>query len=701
MGQKDGLPPSMAENWLEFALKFYVLPGGRFLAIWDGFIVFVAVLNTFMLTFMAAFQLHTPGAWVLCYLIDVIFIADIYIKFHRAFLSNGFWVVFPKDMALRYLVSVEFWIDALSSFPFDIFVLSFIGVSTGLPVIQYLALVRLPKLIRIRCVVTYFMREEQKLHSGFMLQLVKFITYMITILHCVACVWFAMACGGQGDSGPICSLNSWVSSRTFDATNETLFGLYVDSIYWATTTLTTTGYGDIHPDNTGERVMALIVMIIGILFFGYISGTIASSLSNMDSRRVTYRQKMDAVVEYMRTRDMEDDLKGRVLDYFDYAWNRNKGIDVRHLFDEMPATFRGDLMYTLNVKIIDQVKVFSQCSIGFRRTVAYTIKFYLYTAEESLAHAGDLAQEMYFITQGRIDVFDGADKDQKRALKCLIEGGAFGYAATILGGFHEYSAKAICNSDVFVLTRDEIEGIFRAYPEDAKIVRLACEREQHQTTLQSRKLKPARSEDSDRDLLSESPHVLGGDKYSKVHGSQGFLIMDSPAPIQETSAVSKRRSITKRGLLGRIETQDTSDGSKGDVRSSQHPSPTILNTKPYMSSMDGSDKKSLSLTRRASVGRTAPLHGSSSVANATDGVRASTTSALAADAATSAINNNEVKISIPPEVNTVSVLSNGHLQQYGLLPPTLEDDEATRSKASLPASTAGDSSSERASAADI
>ena len=67
------------------------------------------------------------------------------------------------------------------------------------------------------------------------------------------------------------------------------------------TTLTTTGYGDIHPENTGERIMAMVVMIVGILFFGYISGTIASSLSNMDSRRITYQQKMDAVVAYMRT----------------------------------------------------------------------------------------------------------------------------------------------------------------------------------------------------------------------------------------------------------------------------------------------------------------------------------------------------------------------------------------------------------------
>ncbi|TPX37564.1 hypothetical protein SmJEL517_g00458 [Synchytrium microbalum] len=659
----EGLPPTMADHWLEYLTKFYLLPGGKFLAIWDAFIVCVAVLNTVMLTFMASFQVHSPGAWVLSYAIDIIFLTDIYIKFHRAFLSNGFWVVFPKEMALRYLDSVEFWLDLASSLPVDLFALCFFA--TNQDPISYLALVRLPKLIRVRCIVAYFMREEQRLHAGFMLH-------------------------SSGPDGPICSDNSWVNSRTFTATNDSLFSLYVDSIYWATTTLTTTGYGDIHPDNTGERIMACFVQIMGILFFGYISGTIASSLSNMDSRRVTYQQKMDAVVQYMRTRDMDYEMQQRVLEYFDYAWNRNKGIDVRHLFDEMPATFRGDLLYSLNFAIIDQAKVFSACSLGFRRTVAYTIKFYLYTADEFLTHQGDLAQEMYFITQGRIDIFDGPE--QKRAIKCLIEGSCLGYAPTILGGFHDYSARAVCNSDVFVLTRDEIEGIFRAYPEDAKLVRQACMQIAAETS--NKKMKTCLSDEASSVHLSTKDSVAAGlDKVpstqAKSYGSQGFLIMESEAQAAKDSGSG--------GIRNRRASYRKFPFSSGAPGGEHHESDKDLNSNSHV---DGKPRTSTGIlvaegSSNGDVSRRIPNpkrshHGSADSDNGVAGL-----AALPA----------HIKISIDPHTesqHTSSSSSYDHapphqpistLQQHGgsaglsahsgLQPPILEADETSRSKLAL------------------
>lgn len=38
---------------------------------------------------------------------------------------------------------------------------------------------------------------------------------------------------------------------------------FIAAIYWATTTITTIGYGDITPTSTAERVVAMIVMLLG------------------------------------------------------------------------------------------------------------------------------------------------------------------------------------------------------------------------------------------------------------------------------------------------------------------------------------------------------------------------------------------------------------------------------------------------------
>lgn len=188
--------------------------------------------------------------------------------------------------------------------------------------------------------------------------------------------------------------------------------------------MTTTGYGDIRATNDIERVYALLIMTTGIFFYGYVSGTIASTLSNMDSRRVSYQQKMDAVKQYMNTRDMEHEMQQRVIDYYDYVWERNRGIDVKHLFEDMPITFKSEVALSLNNQIIDKAAIFHNCSIGFRRRIAIFMRMYLFTANEYIVHKGDLGIEMYFITQGRIDIY--SSDDVKRANASLIEGGHFG-----------------------------------------------------------------------------------------------------------------------------------------------------------------------------------------------------------------------------------------------------------------------------------
>lgn len=83
--------------------------------------------------------------------------------------------------------------------------------------------------------------------------------------------------------------------------------------------MTSTGYGDITPGQDEERIFAAISMITGLFLFGYVSGTIASALSNLDSRRVLYRQKIDAVLHFMKDRKMDGEFQQRVLEWYDYA----------------------------------------------------------------------------------------------------------------------------------------------------------------------------------------------------------------------------------------------------------------------------------------------------------------------------------------------------------------------------------------------
>lgn len=63
--------------------------------------------------------------------------------------------------------------------------------------------------------------------------------------------------------------------------------------YFTMTTLTTVGYGDFSPKTNMEKVMAIVIMIVGIGFFSYIMGSFNDVISNYELKMGSAQNKAD------------------------------------------------------------------------------------------------------------------------------------------------------------------------------------------------------------------------------------------------------------------------------------------------------------------------------------------------------------------------------------------------------------------------
>jgi hypothetical protein len=64
-----------------------------------------------------------------------------------------------------------------------------------------------------------------------------------------------------------------------------LFDLYITSIYFTVTTITTVGYGDISGNHSiTERLFSICLMMIGVVAFSFATGSLASILQNYDTQ---------------------------------------------------------------------------------------------------------------------------------------------------------------------------------------------------------------------------------------------------------------------------------------------------------------------------------------------------------------------------------------------------------------------------------
>ena len=142
---------------------------------------------------------------------------------------------------------------------------------------------------------------------------------VVIVVHWMACGFFLLH-EVQGDDQE----RSWVAK--IDDISETstwrLEELYVASMYWSVMTLTTIGYGDIAPENTGERIYTICTMFVGAVLFSFILSEIATLLESVRWRTSAFKARIDSVSAYMERKMLPTWLRRKCMDFLFEAHER-------------------------------------------------------------------------------------------------------------------------------------------------------------------------------------------------------------------------------------------------------------------------------------------------------------------------------------------------------------------------------------------
>jgi len=72
------------------------------------------------------------------------------------------------------------------------------------------------------------------------------------------------------------------------------------SLYWAFTTMSTVGYGDITGGTMFEMTISIVLMIFGVCFFSFTIGSLASIFNRIDSKEAVLNNKMAIIDEFAK-----------------------------------------------------------------------------------------------------------------------------------------------------------------------------------------------------------------------------------------------------------------------------------------------------------------------------------------------------------------------------------------------------------------
>ncbi|XP_070694353.1 voltage-gated delayed rectifier potassium channel KCNH8 [Pempheris klunzingeri] len=452
-------------------------------------------------------------------LVEILFILDILLNFRTTFVSTSGQVVYDARSICVHYVTTWLFVDLIAALPFDLLYAFNVSVYFGVHLLKTVRLLRLLRLLQklerysqysavvltllmsmfallahwMACVWYFIGRREIESPGswdiGWLHELAKRLgtPYFLSSLTTEAppTVSSLPANSSQWDvSGPE-GQGSWNSSQFYgnmsggEAVSGTStggggFGVlgggpsmrssYVTSLYFALSSLTSVGFGNVSANTDSEKIFSICTMLIGALMHAVVFGNVTAIIQRMYSRRSLYHTRTKDLKDFIRVHRLPKALEQRMLECFQTTWSVNNGIDVSELLKDFPDELRADIAMHLNKELL-QLPLFESASRGCLRSLSLIIKTSFCAPGEFLIRQGDALQAIYFVCSGSMEVL----KDNT-VLAILGKGDLIGSDSLTKEQVIKTNAnvKALTYCDLQYISLKGLREVLRLYPEYAQ-----------------------------------------------------------------------------------------------------------------------------------------------------------------------------------------------------------------------------------------
>ncbi|KAJ0712476.1 putative cyclic nucleotide-binding domain, Ion transport domain, rmlC-like jelly roll [Helianthus annuus] len=153
----------------------------------------------------------------------------------------------------------------------------------------------------------------------------------------------------------------------------------------------------------GETLFCSAICIGGLILFAQLIGNMQTYLQSMTVRLEEWRIKKRDTEEWMRHRQLPQDLQDRVRRFVQYKWLATRGVDEESILQSLPIDLRREIQRHLCLNLVRRVPFFSQMDDNLLDAICERLVSSLSTQGTYIVREDDPVNEMLFIIRGQLE----------------------------------------------------------------------------------------------------------------------------------------------------------------------------------------------------------------------------------------------------------------------------------------------------------
>ncbi|KAL9670742.1 hypothetical protein QQ045_008300 [Rhodiola kirilowii] len=445
------LPSLGARINQETKLRRYIIsPFSPSYRAWEMLLSVLVIYSAWTCPFQFSFlpYEHSP-LFIIDNIVNVFFAIDIVLTFFVAYLDTTSYHLLddPRKIAIRYL-STWFIFDICSTMPLQTFSLLFTNESNG---VGFKALDML-RLWRLRRVSSLFARLEKDIRFNyFWTRCTKLISVTLFAVHCAGCFYYLIADRFQDPE------RTWIGAAYPNFKDQSLWNRYITSLYWSITTLTTTGYGDLHAENSTEMVFGIMYMLFNLGLTSYLIGNMTNLAVHWTSRTRNFRDTIQACSEFATRNHLPRRIQDQMLSHICLRF-KTEGLKQQNTLNGLPKAIRSSIAHYLFFPIMRDAQLFQGVSHDFIFQLVPEVDAEYFPPREDVILQNEMPTDLYIVVSGEV-IFGKAGAGES-----FGEIGVFGDCP------QPYTARTTKLSQILHLDKTTLASIIKPNVQDSEII---------------------------------------------------------------------------------------------------------------------------------------------------------------------------------------------------------------------------------------